>query len=122
MSSNLIRPRNIAALVIGTIAAAGIYDFIYLDSKAKEEHDLQVKMNLAPSSLFIGRRACPENFRLENADVNKDGNYESVLRYTNPLTQKQEEVLVEKCEEELCFRHFRVENGKINYLLQNINH
>ncbi len=116
MTSGLLRPRNIAAVVMGTIAAAGIYDFIYLDNKAKEEHDRQVKVNLSPSALFIGRRACPENFRLENEDVNKDGNYESVLRYTNPLTQRKEEVLVEKCGGELCFRHFRVEGKEIVYL------
>ena len=115
MTSSLIRPRNIAAVVLGLMGCAVVYE-LHQDNQRKEEYDNQVKMNLAPTSLFIGRRACPENFRLENVDVNRDGNYESVLRYINPLTQKQEEVLVEKCKEELCFRHFRVERKEIVYL------
>ncbi len=115
MSSNLIRPRNIAAVVLALMGGVVVYE-LHQDNQRKEEYDNQVKMNLAASALFIGRRACPENFHLENANVNEDGNYESVLRYTNPLTQRKEEVLVEKCGEELCFRHFRVEGKEIVYL------
>jgi len=68
-----------------------------------------------PSNLF-GDTSRDFHVRGVNNDVNGDGTYESILKFTNPLTRDIESRLIEKDGNAVRLRKFEVVNGKIDYL------
>ena len=84
-----------------------------------EDHKTKIERNLAPNAVYFKSNMVGEtDFKVRglNEDVNRDGTYESVLKFVNPLTGNVESRLIEREGNSIRLRKFEVVNGEINYL------
>ena len=105
-------------VVVAILVGAGVYFGVqsYKDNVQRKQQQQQIQSSLAPAAVYINPKLYPERITPKNEDVNGDGNWESVLYFTNPITGKLEQQLIEACGEHICFHPFLVEQGEIVYL------